>query len=133
MQSIKKRRFLAALIDLLVIPAIFIVAVTVSLRSELPLYVQVFFNVVWLSIRDMWGGAGPGKRVMHLQVVLQETGEPLSKQTLVHGVLRNLLLMIPFVLVLGYFVEVLMLAVRGERLGDAMAKTTVVDVPQAKY
>ena len=55
-----------------------------------------------------------------------ETGAPLQFANWGQGFMRNILLIIPFVLVLGYIVEIILLAAKGDRLGDKWAKTKVV-------
>lgn len=53
------------------------------------------------------------------------TGE---KVTIGQAFIRNILLIIPFVLVFGYIIEVVALLVKGERVADGWAKTRVVEV-----
>jgi uncharacterized RDD family membrane protein YckC len=47
--------------------------------------------------------------------------------TLAQAFIRNILLIIPFVLVVGYPVEIVALLVKGERVADGWAKTRVVN------
>ena len=57
--------------------------------------------------------------------IVSLTGE---KVTWLQALIRNILLIIPFVLVVGYIVEIVMLIVKGHRLADNWAKTQVVEV-----
>ena len=41
--------------------------------------------------------------------------------------MRNILLIIPFVLVVGYIIEIIFILTKGERLADGWAKTRVVN------
>lgn len=126
-QSIKTKRIIAAFIDLVAIPFLLFFAIGFSYTPNIPVYVSILFNVVWFSMRDLYDGAGPGKRLMHLKVVLAETGEALSYQTAVRGFLRNVLFMIPFFWFISFIVELIVLIIKGERVGDMWAKTKVVE------
>ena len=48
------------------------------------------------------------------------------KVTIFQAAVRNILLMVPFLLLVGYFVEIIALISKGERVADAWAKTRVV-------
>ena len=48
-----------------------------------------------------------------------------SKVTLAQAFIRNVLLLIPFVLIVGYIVEIVYLLAKGKRLADGWAKTRV--------
>jgi uncharacterized RDD family membrane protein YckC len=49
-----------------------------------------------------------------------------DRVTIGQAFIRNILLVIPFVLVIGYIVEIVALLVKGERVADGWAKTRVV-------
>ncbi len=49
-----------------------------------------------------------------------------DKVTLMQALVRNLLLFVPFVIILGYPLELIMVITRGDRLADAWSKTKVV-------
>jgi len=123
----KGKRFLAAVFDLIVIPIIIGVmagliffAAPVGIRNILLIVV----NIAWMTLKDlMWVGQAPGKKMAGIKVVSIETGK---KITVAQGFIRNILLIIPFVLVIGYIIEIILLAAKGERLGDKWAKTKVV-------
>ncbi len=123
------KRLLAAIFDLIFIP-ILIGLVSGFLLMAVPAtprtVILVLINVAWLGLRDLTG-AGPGKMMAGIKVVDAKTGEAL---TVAQGFIRNLLLYIPFVLVIGYIVELIVLlsssAQTGQRLGDKMAGTKVV-------
>jgi len=123
----KGKRFLAAIFDLIIIPIILgvvagllLFAAPVAARNV----ILIVVNVAWMTLKDlMWDGAAPGKKMAGIKVISVETG---SKITVAQGFIRNILLIIPFVLVIGYIVEIIMLATKGERLGDLWAKTRVI-------
>ena len=63
--------------------------------------------------------------------LLAETGLKLvgadgGKVSIGQAFIRNILIMIPFVLVVGYIVETIFVLSKGHRLGDVWAKTRVV-------
>ncbi len=123
----KGKRFLAAIFDLIIIPIILgvvagllLFAAPVGLRN----IILIVVNILWMTVKDlMWEGAAPGKKMASIKVVSTETGQ---KITIAQAFIRNILLIIPFVLVIGYIIEIIMLAAKGERLGDKWAKTRVV-------
>ena len=123
----KGKRFLAAIFDLIIIPIILgviagllLFAAPIGLRN----IILIVVNILWMTLKDlMWEGAAPGKKMAGLKVISIETGKKIS---LAQGFIRNILLIIPFVLVIGYIIEIIMLATKGERLGDKWAKTRVV-------
>ena len=49
-----------------------------------------------------------------------------DKVSIGQAFIRNILLIIPFVLVVGYIVEIIALLTKGERIADGWAKTRVV-------
>ena len=59
-------------------------------------------------------------------VGLKLVGADGGKVTLGQAFIRNILLMIPFVLVIGYIVEIIFIASKGHRLADTWAKTRIV-------
>ena len=118
------KRIIAALIDLIVVPILIglIVGVVLLVVPEgVRPFILMPVNIVWLIVRDMF--FAPGRLLMKIKLV-SLTGE---KVTLVQALLRNLLLIIPFVLIIGYFVELIMLCVKGNRVMDGPAKTQVVE------
>ena len=50
-----------------------------------------------------------------------------SKPSLGQAFIRNILLIIPFILVLGYVIEIISLLTKGDRVADGWAKTRVVE------
>jgi len=127
MDDLKKRRFLAGFIDLICLPFLIFVILTYLHRAQLPVFVIIFIETVWLTVRDLFGGAGPGKRLYKLKVIRTDTGEVLTRKDFVIGFYRNLLLAIPLFFSICFIVEVIVLFRSGERLGDKWAKTAVVD------
>ena len=119
----KGRRFASALIDLLVIPIILgiiagliLLAVPEAVRN----LVLIAINIGWLIFRDTV--FSPGRRMVALKVATLEGG----KISIGQAFIRNILIMIPFVLVIGYIVEIVFIAAKGNRLAERWAKTAIV-------
>ena len=121
----KGKRFAAGLIDLVVIPivlGIVIGLVLLAAPDAVRSIVLVLVNIIWLVFRD--AVYSPGRAMVKIKIV-SLTGE---KVTWLQAVIRNILLIVPFVLVVGYIVEIVMLIAKGHRLADNWAKTQVVEV-----
>jgi uncharacterized RDD family membrane protein YckC len=121
----KGKRFAAGLIDLVVIPIVLGVVIGLVLLAAPDMVrsiVLVIVNIIWLVFRD--AVFSPGRAMVKIKIV-SLTGE---KVTWLQALVRNILLIIPFVLVVGYIVEIVMLIVKGHRLADNWAKTQVVEV-----
>jgi len=119
----KGRRFAAAFIDLFIIPiflgliiGLMILTVPDAIRSV----ILILVNIGWLLFRDMV--YAPGRAMVGIKLV-SLTGVKVSAA---QALIRNILIMIPFVLVFGYIVEVIALLTKGNRLADSWAKTQVV-------
>ncbi|OGW83687.1 MAG: hypothetical protein A2Z83_08535 [Omnitrophica bacterium GWA2_52_8] len=82
--------------------------------------ILVLVNIAWLIFRDMV--YSPGRAMVGLKL----TSLIGDKVSLGQAFIRNILLIIPFVLVIGYIVEIVSLLTKGERLADGWAKTRVV-------
>jgi len=119
----KGRRFASAIIDLLIIPVILgvvagliLLAVPEGIRNV----ILIVINIGWLLFRDAF--FSPGRRMVGLKLV----GAEGAKVSIGQAFIRNILLMIPFVLVIGYILETIFIAAKGNRLADGWAKTRVV-------
>ncbi len=120
----KGKRFAAGLVDLVVIPIALGIVIGLVLLAAPELVrsiVLVIVNIAWLVFRD--SVYSPGRAMIKIKLVSM-TGE---KVTILQAIIRNILLIIPFVLVVGYIVEIIMLIVKGHRLADNWAKTQVVE------
>jgi uncharacterized RDD family membrane protein YckC len=120
----KGKRFAAGLIDLVVIPIVLGVVIGLVLLAAPDMVrsiVLVLVNIIWLVFRD--AVYSPGRAMVKIKIV-SLTG---VKVTWLQALIRNILLIIPFVLVVGYIVEIVMLIVKGHRLADNWAKTQVVE------
>ena len=124
----KGKRFLAAIFDLIVIPIILgvvagllLIAAPAGIRNV----ILIVVNIAWMTLKDVafFGGAAPGKKMAGIKVISVDSGQKISMG---QAFIRNILLIVPFVLVIGYIVEIIMLIATGERLGDKWAKTKVV-------
>lgn len=119
----KGRRIAEGLIDLVIIPILLglvIGFVLVPLPEIARSVILILVNVAWLVFRDFV--YSPGRAMVGLKLV-SLSGD---KVTLLQAFLRNILLMIPFVLIIGYIVETVFILVKGERLADTWAKTRVI-------
>lgn len=119
----KGKRFAVAIIDLIIIPIVIgivagllLLAVPELVRNVL----LVAINVAWLVVRDLV--YSPGRKMVGLKLI-SLSGD---KVTLQQAVIRNILLIFPFVLVIGYILELAMILGKGDRLADGWAKTRVV-------
>ena len=119
----KGKRFLSALVDLLIVPIILgivagliLMAVPETIRNIL----LIAINIGWLIFRDVV--FSPGRKLTNLKLVTAGGG-PVS---IGQAFIRNILLMVPFVLVIGYIVEIVFISWKGSRLADGWAKTKVV-------
>jgi len=123
------KRIFAALIDCGLIPSFVTLVIGVFFMFNAAVIGRILvllFSLGWFSAKDlMFEGAAPGKKIFGLRVVSLATGQ---KMTLSQGFLRNVLLIFPFVAFVGYPLELILLIVKGERLGDRWAKTKVVCV-----
>ena len=118
-----RRRIASGIIDLIDMPILLGVLMGLILfraPEAARNVILVVVNVLWLVFRDAF--FSPARYMTDLKLVSQ-TGE---KPTLVQAFLRNILLIIPFVLIVGYFVELISVITKGERIGDKIAKTKVV-------
>jgi uncharacterized RDD family membrane protein YckC len=115
-----RKRFVAALVDGLVV-------MTLSLgywAANSPLYLAA--GAVYLLLRDAIGGRSIGKLLAGLVVISLETGRPAS---VAGSAKRNLLLLLPGANVVALFLEARTIVVdpQGQRLGDRLAQTQVVE------
>ena len=120
----KGKRFAAGLVDLVVIPIVLGIVIGLVLLAAPDMVrsiVLVLVNIIWLVFRD--AVYSPGRAMVKIKLI-SLTGE---KPTWLQALIRNILLIIPFVLVVGYIVEIVMLIAKGHRLADNWAKTQVVE------
>lgn len=120
----KGKRISAGVVDLILIP-IFLGVIAGLLLLSTPEGIRnvilVVLNIVWMIFRDTV--FSPGRKMVGIKLVSLE-GEKVS---LGQAFIRNILLIIPFVLVVGYLVEFIALLTKGHRIADAWAKTRVVE------
>lgn len=119
----KGRRFAAGVIDLIIIPILLglvIGLLLLNISEAARSIILVVVNIAWLIFRD--AVYSPGRAMVGTKLV----GADGNKATLAQAFIRNILLIIPFVLVIGYIVEVIALIAKGERVADGWAKTRVV-------
>jgi uncharacterized RDD family membrane protein YckC len=60
-------------------------------------------------------------------VGLKLVGQTGEKATIAQAFIRNILLMVPFGLVVGYIIEIVFVLAKGNRLADGWAHTRVVN------
>lgn len=120
----KGKRFAAGLVDLIVIPIILGVVIGLVLLAApdaVRSVVLVLVNIIWLVVRD--SVFSPGRMMVKIKLV----GAAGEKVTVIQALIRNILLIIPFVLVIGYILEIVFVLWKGHRLADNWAKTQVVE------
>lgn len=121
----KGKRFAAGIVDLIIIPILLGVVAGIALlaaNDAVRNTVLILINIGWMIFRD--SVFSPGRKMVGLKLVSTATGE---KPTLGQAFIRNILLIIPFILVIGYIVEIIAVLAKGERVADAWAKTRVVE------
>ena len=119
----KGRRFAAAFIDLFIIPIVLgliiglmIITVPDAVRSV----ILVLVNIAWLVFRD--AVYSPGRAMVGTKLISLTS----PKVTVSQAFVRNVLIVVPFLLVIGYIIEIVALLTKGERIADTWAKTRVV-------
>lgn len=121
----KGKRIAAAIIDLIIIPILLGIIVGVLLLAA-PDGVRntllVLVNIAWMIFRD--AVFSPGRKMVGTKIISLE-GD--GKVSIGQAFIRNILLIIPFVLVIGYIIEIIFILSKGERLADGWAKTRVVN------
>lgn len=136
-RGLKIRRLIAAGIDLILYPLIFGILMGISFLG-----VETFFRNQALFWTNIIGNAliwrdyifSPGRYFLGLRLVSVNNEAPMVicssrfGSNLVKVILRNLFLLIPFVLVVGYAFEVVMVLITGNRFSDRIAGTTVKEV-----
>ena len=108
-----------------------IVATSILLYQRLQSPALLAFGAVYLLVRDGAGGQSLGKLLFGLVVMSVETRRPA---TLGHSVRRNMLFVLPGANVAALFLEAMTLVrdEQGQRLGDRLAQTQVVEGYGAK-
>ena len=120
----KGKRFAAGVVDLILIPIVLGVIAGLLLLSApegIRNVLLILLNIAWLIVRD--AVFSPGRKMVGTKLV-SSSGD---KVTIGQAFIRNVLLVIPFVLVVGYIVELVSLLTKGERMADGWAKTRVVE------
>lgn len=119
----KGKRILSDLFDLVFVPILLGVVAGLLLATASEIVrgiVMIAFNIGWLVFRDTV--FAPGRKITGLKLVSLDG----SAVTPVQALIRNILLVIPVVLLAGYIIETISVLSRDERLGDKWAKTRVV-------
>ena len=119
-----RRRLFAATIDLIVLMSFLL-----YWTSDFVLYLAA--GAAYLLFRDAIRGQSVGKFLLGLVVISLESGRPCS---LAGSVKRNLLFLLPGANVVAIFLEARTVVrdPQGQRLGDRLAQTQVVDGLGAK-
>lgn len=121
----KGRRFAAGAIDLIIIPIILGVVMGILLLNApegVRNIILVIMNAGWLIFRD--AVYSPGRALVGTKVV-SLSGD---KVTVAQAFIRNILLLIPYVLLIGYPVEIISLILKEGRVADRWAKTRVIAI-----
>lgn len=120
----KGKRFAAGVIDLILVPIVLgVIAGLLLLNAPEGIrnVILILLNIGWLIFRD--AVFSPGRKMVGTKLV-SLSGDKVS---LGQAFIRNILLIIPFVLVVGYLVEIIAVLTKGERVADGWAKTRVVE------
>ena len=121
----KGKRIASGVIDLILIP-IFLGVIAGLLLLNAPEGIRnvilILLNIAWMIFRD--AVFSPGRKMVGTKLV-SLAGEKVSVG---QAFIRNILLIIPFVLVVGYIVELVSLLTKGERVADQWAKTRVCEI-----
>lgn len=121
------KRIFAGGIDAVFIPTFisFVISLFFVLGSaRVGRFVIFFIVILWFTFKDLlFEGAGPGKKMLGLRVVQQESER---KITAGQGFIRNVLLFLPIVAFIGFPLELIMLLLKGRRFGDKWAATKVI-------
>ena len=120
----KGKRFAAGVIDLILIPIVLgVVAGLLLLNAPQGIrnVLLIVLNIAWMIFRD--AVFSPGRKMVGTRLVSLTGGKVSVGQAFI----RNILLIIPFILVIGYLVELIALLMKGERVADSWAKTRVVE------
>src|SRR5688572_1365481 len=122
--NVEKRLFAATIDGLLFMTAWFLYR---NLNSLVPLA----GGAVYLLMRDAVGGQSIGKIMLGLTVIRVETGRPCSAMD---SVRRNVMLLVPGANLVAVFLEAVTILrdSQGQRLGDRLAQTQVVEGLGAK-
>ncbi len=120
----KGKRIASDVVDLLFIPIIigFVIAfLLIAVSEPVRNTVLIVVNVAWMLFRYLY--FSPGRKMVGIKLVSLNGGKITASQ----AVIRNILLIVPFVLLVGYILETIMVLVKGERLEDGWAKARVVN------
>lgn len=120
----KGKRMAAGVVDLILIPILLgVIAGLLLLNAPdgTRNVVLIVLNIGWMIFRD--AVFSPGRKMVGTQLISLTGGKPTIGQAFI----RNVLLMIPFVLIVGYIVEIVSVLTKGERVADHWAKTRVVE------
>lgn len=134
----KTKRLLAATIDLVILPMVVGGTIGILLavndvdnktRTEILQNINFFYYLIFC--RDFV--YSPGRHLFKLDLIDSKTKSKICFYknnvflNLWKSLLRNIGLVIPFVLVIGYFVEIIMVISKGHRLADTWAGVEVVE------
>jgi len=115
-----RRRLSAALIDALVAATLAVWSATTGMLGYLAL------SAGYLLLRDAIGGQSVGKLLVGLIAIDLHSGRPAS---FVQSVKRNSILLLPGANIVAIFLEgrTILIDPQGQRLGDRLAETQVVE------
>jgi len=127
----KGKRFTAGLIDLILVPVLlgaFITLFTFWFLGPVANVIFYFVYVIWVIFRDTV--FSPGRTLVGIRLIsLEGNGKDGNGKevTVIQAIKRNLLIILPFVGIIGYAVEIISLIIKGERVMDPWANTKVID------
>ena len=134
--NLKVRRLVSAIIDLVFIPAVIGILMGLLLHNHPTAESAKYLRAVSLAFAVLFQRDfiySPGQHMLGLRLVDAKKGNLICFYqgniflNLIKGTVRNSLLIVPFILVVGYFLETVMVIWKGHRLMDLVAGVKVVD------
>lgn len=125
------KRIAAGLIDLILIPSLAAIFISVSTIWFLGFgaYNTLFylFYIAWVFFRDMV--YSPGRALLGIKLISLKDKEITFSQTLQ----RNLLIILPVISMIGFVIELVAIIATGQRSLDPWASTRVVDSKEDRW
>jgi uncharacterized RDD family membrane protein YckC len=126
-KSILAKRISAGIIDCVILPSFIIFVFRLLLIFQPPAFSNfavLGIAIIWFSFKDLlFEGCAPGKKIFGLRVISKATGQKITAR---QGFIRNVLLFVPLVALIGFPLELIVLLAKKERFGDVWAGTEVI-------
>ncbi len=136
--NIKTKRVLAALVDMIGLPVIVGVIeglLIIFFKINEPVRGRILESLNFSFSLIFWRDFiySPGRHLFGIELVDAKSKVPICFYrgnfflNLWRSFLRNILLTVPFVLIIGYFIEIVMVVRKGHRIADKWADVEVVE------